>query len=266
MENNMELNELPRKANGRMDVFEGLDPEIKIRTRKMMMWFIIFTVVMLFAGITSALIVLYGKLIWLHITPVPELIISNVLIVLSSVTLILSGRMIKKGKQQLGFIFYAATLALGIGFAVSQNAAWNKMSARGLGYTITQNEQGQDAYRWNTLSKLSGEYGTDYWYEMNHERLVFENGEYYKPSDPSRPVTNTVMTTFNAFGALLSVLIYVHIIHLIFGLVYLLINALRIRKGTINKENTLSITISGMYWHFLGILWIYLFAFLFYIF
>jgi heme/copper-type cytochrome/quinol oxidase subunit 3 len=249
-----------------LDVFDGLDPEIKIRTRKMMMWFIIFTVVMLFAGITSALIVLYGKLVWLHIQPAPELMLSNVLIVLSSITLIFSGRMIKRGKQQLGFFLYVATLLLGIGFAVSQNAAWNKMSSRGLGYTITQNEQGQDAYRWNTLSRLTGVYGQDYWYEMNNERLVLENGEFYKPSDPSRPVTNTVMTTFNAFGALLSVLIYIHIIHLVFGLIYLLINAIRINRGVINKDNSLSITISGMYWHFLGILWIYLFVFLFYIF
>ena len=65
----MEENNNPQRVKGKMDVFRGLDPDIKIRTRKMMMWFIIFTVVMLFAGITSALIVLYGKLIWLHNNP-----------------------------------------------------------------------------------------------------------------------------------------------------------------------------------------------------
>lgn len=252
--------------NGIMDVFGGLDPEVKVRTRKMMMWFIIFAVVMLFAGITSAIIVLYGKLIWLHITPVPELIISNVLIVLSSLTLIMTLRALKQGKQKLGLILQVTTLILGIGFAASQNAAWKKMADRGLGFTITQNEQGQEAYRWNTFSKLNGTYGTDYWLEMNHERLVLENGEYYKPSDPSKPVTNTVMTTFNAFGAMLSVLIYIHIFHLFFGLMYLLINTVRISKGIINKGNTLSIYINGMYWHFLGILWLYLFVFLFFIF
>ncbi len=253
------------KSN-KLDVFKGLDPEIKVRTRKMMMWFIIFAVVMLFAGITSAIIVLYGKLIWLHITPAPELIISNVLIVLSSLTLIMTLRALKQGKQRLGLILQVTTLILGIGFAVSQNAAWSKMSNRGLGFTVTQNEQGMQAYRWNTFSKLQGTYGTDYWLEMNNEKLVLENGEYYKPSDPSKPVTNTIMTTFNAFGAMLSVLIYVHIFHLFFGLMYLLINAIRISKGIINKDNTLSISINGMYWHFLGILWLYLFVFLFFIF
>ena len=65
------------------DVFEGLDPAIKVRTRKMMMWFIILAIVMLFGGITSALIVLYGKLIWLHMTPPVYFWISNAFIVRS---------------------------------------------------------------------------------------------------------------------------------------------------------------------------------------
>ncbi len=254
------------KAINTSDVFEGKDPEVKVRTRKMMMWFIIFAIVMLFGGITSAIIVLYGKLVWLQMNPVSELMVSNALIVVSSITLILSLRSLKKGNQKLGLILHVITLLLGIGFAISQNQAWNKMAERGLGYTTTINEEGLKAYRWNTLSRITGVYGTDYWFEMGNEKLVLENGEYYKPSDPSKTVTNTVMTTFNAFGAMLSVLIYVHIIHLLFGIIYLMVNTLRIMRGTINKDNTLSISVSGMYWHFMGLLWLYLFAFMFYMF
>lgn len=250
----------------KIDVYKDLDPAIRIRTKKMLMWFIIFAVVMLFAGLTSALIVLYGKLIWLHLTPPAELWTSNVLIILSSLTLIGSLAAIKKGSQKLGLALHVVTLFLGIGFAVSQHAAWKKMSGNGLGYTITQNEQGLDAYRWNTLGKVKGEYGKDFWFEMGNEKLVLENNEYYKPSDPSKPVTNTVMTTFNAFGALISILIYIHVFHLLFGLAYLAFNTYRISKGRINSTNTLSITVNGMYWHFLGLLWLYLFWFLFFVF
>ncbi len=250
----------------KMDVFEGLDPEVKVRARKMMMWFIIFAIVMLFAGITSALIVLYGKLIWLHMSVPVYFWLSNAFIVASSITLILSLRALKQGKQQLGLYLHVATLVLGIAFAISQNAGWGYMSHRGAGFTVTQNEQGLSAYRWNTLGKISGEYGTDYWFEMSNERLVKEGSEYYKPSDPSKPVTNTVMTTFNAFGAMLSVVIYVHIAHMLFGLIYLLVNTIRIMRGKINASNTLSVYISGMYWHFLGGLWLYLFYFLFFLF
>jgi len=252
--------------SSKMDVFKGLDPEVKVRSRKMMMWFIIFAVVMLFAGITSALIVLNGKLVWLHINAPAMLWVSNALIVLSSITLIATLRMLKKGNQKLALTLHVITLLLGIGFTISQNAAWKNFSSKGLGYTVTQNEEGIEFYRWNTLSRMQGEYGKDYWFEMNGEQLIKENGEYYKPSDSSKPVSNTVNTTFNAFGALVSVLIYVHIIHLAFGLIYLVINTVRLSKGIINQNNTLSIYISGMYWHFLGILWLYLFAFVFYIF
>lgn len=252
--------------SGKLDVFAGLDPEVKVRSRKMMMWLIIFAVVMLFAGITSALIVLYGKVVWLRMVPPSILWVSNAIIVLSSVTLIAALRVLRKGNHKLAFTLHVLTLVLGLAFAYTQNAAWKNFADRGLGYTVTKNEEGIKFYRWNSLNKMSGEYGVDYWFEINGETLVKEGDDFYKPSDPSSPVTAIVNTTFNAFGALLSVLIYVHIIHLMIGLIYLVVNTVRMKKGIINKDNTLSIYISGMYWHFLGILWLYLFAFMFYIF
>jgi len=249
----------------KLNVFEGLDPEIKVRTRKMMMWFIIFAVVMLFAGVTSAIIVLNGKLIWLHISPPMSLWFSLLLVALSSATMILAVKAVKQGNQKAAITLTMLTLLMGIGFTITQDQGWNALSDRGIGYTITQNEQGLKAYRWNTLGKITGTYGTDYWFEMNNEKLVLENGEYYIPSQPATPVTNTVMTTFNAGGAMISVLIYVHIIHLFFGLFYLVINTVRLLKGVINKDNSLSLYVGGMYWHFMGFLWAYLFFFLFFI-
>jgi cytochrome c oxidase subunit 3 len=64
---------------------------------------------------------------------------------------------------------------------------------------------------------------------------------------------------------MLSVLIYLHIAHLLFGLIYLLVNVVRLKKGKLNKDNWISLHSNGMYWHFMGILWIYLFFFIFYI-
>jgi cytochrome c oxidase subunit 3 len=156
---------------------------------------------------------------------------------------------------------------LGIGFVVSQNAGWQELKAKGMGYTITLNDNGTQSYRWNTLAKLKGEYGTDYYIDLHGERLVLENGEYYAASDASRSksLTNQVMTTFNAAGAMISVLIYVHIIHLFFGLVYMAVNAVRIQKGILNRENWISLYSGSMYWHFMGILWLYLFAFVFFL-
>lgn len=265
-ENNTPTNPATQ-ATGRFDVFEGVDPNIKIRTKKMMMWFIIFAVVMLFAGITSALIVLYGKLMWIHIAVPSSLWISVGLVIASSITLIMGLRALKAGKQQLATVFTGITFLLGIGFVVAQNQGWTELSNRGMGYTITQNEQGLKSYRWNTIGRVNGEYGKDFFIEWHGERVIRENGEFYMESDAARsePVTNQVMTTFNASAAMLFVLIYVHIVHLSFGLIYLLVNTIRLAVGRLNKDNWISLYTSGMYWHFMGILWVYLFFFVFFI-
>ena len=49
--------------------FDGQNPEVELRSKKMIVLLVIFAVVMLFGGITSAIMVLYGKLLWVHIQP-----------------------------------------------------------------------------------------------------------------------------------------------------------------------------------------------------
>lgn len=262
-----QVNSGDQVSAGNVDVFEGHSPEVKVRTKKMMMWLIIFAIVMLFAGITSAMIVLYGKLIWLHINPPMEFWTSNILVVASSASVILALRAVKSGKQKLAMMLTLITVVLGLAFTVSQNAAWGKLSGMGMGYTITETEEGLKAYRWNALERLNGEYGADYYIEFHGEKLDKVGEDYFLASDTGRlnPKTREVVKTFNAAGAMLSVLIYIHIIHLFFGLIYLVVNAVRVWKGRINKENWISLYTGGMYWHFMGILWLYLFFFIFYI-
>jgi cytochrome c oxidase subunit III len=249
------------------DVFADVSPEVKVRTKKMLMWFIIFAVVMLFGGITSAIIVLNGKLMWVQITPPMALWISVVLVALSSATMYLAVRALKKGQTSSATIFTATTLAFGIGFVVSQNSGWNALAGKGMGYTVTLTDEGTQKYSWNTLGRISGEYGKDFYFQWKGEKLVQENGEFFAPSDEARekPLTNQVKTTFNAAGAMLSVLIYVHIIHLAFGLIYLAANVVRLYRGILSADNWISLYSSGMYWHFMGLLWVYLFFFIFYI-
>jgi cytochrome c oxidase subunit 3 len=247
------------------NVFEGLDPEVKFRTKKMMMWFIVFAVLMLFAGITSAMIVLHGKLLWVHIVPPTAFWVSNVLIILSSITLILALRSVRAGAQTRGLMFTILTFVLGIAFAASQHSGWQSLKARNAGSYTYQNESGHMATKWNTVGRMMGTYGTDYWIEMKGQRLILENGEYYIPTQPDAPVTNTVMTTFNASAAMLSILIYVHIVHLVVGLFYMIRLIWRIKTSVINQQDSISLYSAGVYWHFLGILWLYLFAFVFFL-
>jgi cytochrome c oxidase subunit III len=254
-------------ADGTVDVFADYTPEVKIRTKKMMMWFIIFAVVMLFAGITSALIVLWGKLYWLHVSAPSMMWTANLLIIISSFTLFMSLRAVRTGNQRAALWLVLVTFALGMGFVWAQVRGWNDLTGMGMGYTVTQTEEGQEAYRWNPLGKLKGEYGKDYFITLRGLVLEKVEGEYYLPGDEARqdPKTAEVMSTFNAAGALLGVLIFVHIIHLAFGLIYLLVNSYRIYRNRIHRTNWISLYAGGMYWHFMGLLWLYLFFFMFYI-
>jgi len=258
---------MSQEIDPKMDVFKDKDPEVKVRTKKMMMWLIIFAVVMLFAGITSAMIVMNGSMTWLKIIPPTELWISNWLIILSSLTMILGVRAVKKGNSRIGIILVVATLFLGLSFTYTQIVGWNKLSAMDMGSDQIINDKGNTVTFWKSLDRLSGVYGQDYYITFRGEKLEKIDNEYYSPSDTGRlkPLGAEVNGKFNAAAALLAVLIVVHIIHLVFGLIYLVVNLIRLKKGRIDQGNWISLHANGMYWHFMGILWLYLFAFTFYI-
>jgi len=44
---------------------------------------------------------------------------------------------------------------------------------------------------------------------------------------------------------------------------YLFVNIYRVSNGTINPENSIRLRVLGVYWHFLGGLWLVLFTMLF---
>tara|TARA_B100001758_G_C18321518_1_gene563445 strand:+ start:658 stop:1209 length:552 start_codon:yes stop_codon:yes gene_type:complete len=66
----------------------------------------------------------------------------------------------------------------------------------------------------------------------------------------------------NVAGSFLYVITLSHLIHLIGGLVAILFVVFRTRKGLYTDGNYLGFDLAYWYWHFLGILWIYLFFFL----
>jgi cytochrome c oxidase subunit 3 len=57
---------------------------------------------------------------------------------------------------------------------------------------------------------------------------------------------------------------YVHLAHIILGMVLLSITFAKSLKLSIHKKNLVFINISTTYWHFLGILWIYIVLFLYF--
>ncbi len=254
------------------DVFEGVDPAVRARTKKMLMYFIIFAVVMMFAGFTSAYIVLNMGKFWVHPTAPGAFYWSLGFLAASSATAMVALRQMRAGSKNGTLIALGATLLLGIAFTLSQSKAWNELADMGLGFTVTTTESGLEAYRWNSIKDLingPAEYGVDYVVTVNDEPLLFDpvRKDFFMPDDTlmAQPITPDVTRTSNLGGGMLWVLIAIHILHLVFGFIYLVINGIRVLQGTIHAGDTVRLQTMNLYWHFLGILWLYLFGFLFFL-
>ncbi|MFZ9054473.1 MAG: cytochrome c oxidase subunit 3 [Flavobacteriales bacterium] len=254
------------------DVFEGHDPAVRERTKKMLMYFIVFAVVMLFAGFTSAYIVSNMGQYWVHVPATAPFWVSNALLVLSSITLWLSVRWMRTGDKTKTLVALGLTLALGIGFTVSQAEGWRGLAQFGMGWTVSEHESGMNAYRWNSIEAImeSGAvYGTDYEVYRNGQPILYsaERNEFYAANDELmvKPITRDVARTSNSGGGYLWALIAVHILHLTFGFIYLVVNGIRVAVGTIHGGDVVRLESLSIYWHFMGALWLYLFAFLFFL-
>lgn len=55
---------------------------------------------------------------------------------------------------------------------------------------------------------------------------------------------------------------YLHAVHVLLGLIFLIVTLVRTYQFKVHRKNMLQINISTTYWHFVDILWIYLFLFL----
>jgi cytochrome c oxidase subunit 3 len=69
----------------------------------------------------------------------------------------------------------------------------------------------------------------------------------------------------NVAGSFLYVLTLSHLVHLAGGLIALFVAAIHVKTKKYNSESFLGLEITAIYWHFLSILWLYLFFFLKYL-
>ena len=112
-------------------------------------------------------------------------------------------------------------------------------------------------------------YGEDYDIRFDGQPLLHDaaRGELYASDDALmvQPITTKVLQSSNSGGGYIWALVMTHILHLVFGLIYLVVNGIRVFTGVIHQGDTVRLKALGIYWHFLGLLWVYLFAFLFYL-
>ena len=119
-----------------MDLTQDSQKEKNDRAKKMMLWFGILSLIMGFAGWTSAYIVSSSREDWVSELPLPQsFYISTVIIILSSLTYILAKKSIKEGKRAMCTNWLWATLVLGGAFIFFQFRGFSEMVAQGYYFT-----------------------------------------------------------------------------------------------------------------------------------
>lgn len=119
-----------------MDLTQGSIEEKNRRSKKMMLWFGIASLIMGFAGWTSAYIVSSKRDDWISDLELPQaFFISTAIIILSSLTYLLAKLAVGKNNQKQGTIFLMITLVLGISFIVLQFVGFSQMLENGYYFT-----------------------------------------------------------------------------------------------------------------------------------
>jgi cytochrome c oxidase subunit 3 len=216
-------------------VITQISPEEKLElTRKAkrgLLWFGIISILMLFAGLTSAYMVRQGEGKWVQFALPNLFIVSTVLIVLSSISLQWGVASIKKNNINNLMIGVLITFILGIGFVVCQYLAWSDLVSQGIYFSGTVKDM-----------------KTDFTYIPAGNETVKEAAE-----------------TGNVAASFLYVITGLHVMHLLGGILAMMVVLVKSLRKKYSSTNYNGVTVFSIYWHFLDALWVYLFLFLLYI-
>lgn len=174
-----------------------------VEPKKFVLWLLLVSSIMLFAGFTSAYIVRRGEGEWV-VFELPFMFMLNTGVVfLSSIFMQWAYISAKKDELLHTKIGLSVALMLGILFSVMQYWGWSQM--------------------------------------------VY-NSIYFGFANPS--------------GSFVYVITGVHVVHVIIGILYILAILIQTFNFKVHKKSLRAISMCNTYWHFVGILWIYLYVFL----
>ena len=225
-----------------------------VRTKTMLVYVAILSIVMLFAAFTSAYVVSMGNGFWVDIKMPKAFYLSTITIIISSLTMWWAIKSIKVNNEKGFKIGLTITLILGLTFAYFQFQGWKEL-------VFTGNYVSGD------IGNLKGVYGEDYTFSYQGQQLILEDGNFYFPSDSmkERPLNLDLNKEFNSESGYFYVITFLHLTHLAGGLLYLMYVLVLAYKDRFNADDYLKPKLVSIYWHFLDILWVYLFFFLLFI-
>lgn len=209
----------------------AVEPEVKKKAFRSLLWLGMISITMLFAGLTSAYLVRQGEGKWVSFSLPQLFIISSIIIVLSSLTMQWALSSVKKNNIKNLKTGLLITLFLGCGFVVTQYFAWTELYHNGIVFT-------------GRISDIK----TDFNYVPVGTETAADVGD-----------------TGNVAGSFLYVITGLHVVHVLAGLIALIIVFSRALLKKYSIEDYNGVRMCAIYWHFLDGLWLYLFFFLLYI-
>lgn len=228
--------------------------EVRSKVRKQLLWFGIASLFMMFAGLLSGYIVSRSDILWVSINPPQQFFTSTLIILASSVLMIITVKLAKKGSK-LHNLTQIGALALGLLFCYTQFQGWGKMRDLGMYFTFNKVSYVQE----------KAVYGEDYTLYYKGIELVKDGDNFYSVFDTEKknPVNDKISgeskDTSSTYFILLTGL---HVLHVFVGILALLISTIKGLLGKYPKNRTLGLELSGLFWHFVDILWLILFGFL----
>ena len=190
---------------------EELQEELNIgrkKSAKPMLWVSMISMVMFFAGLTSAYVISMNRDDWVTFDLPYAFYSSTVIILLSSLSIFISIKLLKKDQRKASILFLLVTFFLGIAFMWQQFAGFTELKNAGLFFTGP---------------------------------------------------TSTVSTSF-IIGITL-----MHAIHVAAGVIVLFVIIYNHFKYQYKPNNLLGFELGAIFWHFVDVLWIYLFLFFYFI-
>ncbi len=221
------------------------------RTGRMVLIVGIFSIVMLFAGLSSAYVISsYGEL-WVNLSLPTGFYLSTAVILLSSFTIHLAVKAANADNNAQAKTFLLITMILGLGFGITQYFGWQEMVGNG-------------SFVSGHVDNLDGVYGEDYTITFQGQQLVEENGEYFFPNDQLRekPLSNEIAIFNNSTSSYMYALSFLHLLHVLGGLIFLFAVYMFGQFGRSKTINKVRLRLGATYWHFVDGLWLYLFLFL----
>ena len=350
-----------------MDLSKDKDPVINEKMKKNLVYVSIFSIVMFFAGLSSAYIVLMGDSMWVKAAMPNAFWWSSAFIAISSFSFIYAIKMAKQNKLKMLKALMTITLLMGLIFIYFQFKGFDELKKNGiygtstimvsegkygqpfevkindefvtvkdnhyelkgkplsgddfrlfrdylcqfipskknpLGQSFTKEISGVELYyeqkplivKNNTLYindsvqlgpsdfkllhilahnvKLGrvdliplGEIGNDYsiWYKG--EELIMKGRKLERKTGKklSSFELNEAERSRDNASAFLYLLTYAHLAHILVALIYLSRIVVKTFRNTYDSRNHLSLRLTSIFWHFLGLLWGYLILFLIFI-